>query len=110
MLKLVNALLEFSRIEAGEQLSAFRPTDVARLTRDVASMFRSTAERAGLRFSVDCRSPSDALNVDPEAWDRIVSNLISNAIKFTPEGEISVRTAVDGDHLCLGVADTGIGI
>jgi signal transduction histidine kinase len=110
MLKLVNALLEFSRIEAGEQVGAFRPTDVAQLTRDVAAMFRSTAERAGLRLSVDCCSLPDPLNVDSEAWERIVSNLISNAIKFTPEGEISVRIAVEGDHLCLSVADTGIGI
>ena len=109
MLKLVNALLEFSRIEAGEQVGVFRPTDVAQLTRDVASLFRSTAERAGLRLSVDC-SHGNLLNVDSEAWERIVSNLISNAIEFTPEGEISVRVAADADHLCLSVADTGIGI
>ncbi len=110
MLKLVNALLEFSRIEAGEQVVTFQRTDVARLTRDVASMFRSTAERAGLRLSVDCRSLPDPLYVDPEAWERIVSNLISNAIKFTPEGEINVRLSVEGDQLFLAVADTGIGI
>jgi hypothetical protein len=70
MLKLVNGLLEFSRIEAGEQVGDFRPTDVARLTADLTSMFRATAERAGLRLSVDCGSVSDPLHVDPEAWER----------------------------------------
>ncbi len=110
MLKLVNALLAFARLEAGEQVGTFRPTEVARLTRDVVSMFQSTAERAGLRLSVECCWNPDPVYVDPEAWERIVSNLISNAIKFTPAGEINVRLSADGERLCLTVTDTGIGI
>lgn len=110
MLKLVNALLEFSRIEAGRQIGTFQPIDLAQLTREVASMFSSAAESLGLRFSLDCRAAPDPLWVDPEAWERIVSNLVSNAIKFTPGGEVIVSTFVAGARYCLTVEDTGIGI
>jgi signal transduction histidine kinase len=91
MLKLVNGLLDFSRLEAGEPIGTFQPTDVAQLTRDVAAMFRSTAARAGLRLSVDCPPLAETVYVDREAWERIISNLLSNALKFTPVGVIDVR-------------------
>jgi signal transduction histidine kinase len=110
MLKLVNALLDFSRIETGERAGVFRSADVGRITREVAAMFRSTAERASLRLSVDCADLPVAVYVDADAWEQIVSNLVSNSLKFTRAGGISVRTGVDGDHLQLTVEDTGIGI
>jgi signal transduction histidine kinase len=110
MLKLVNALLDFSLIEAGERGNAFRPTDLAQLTRDLAAMFRSTAEGAKLRLSVDCPPLDDQAYVDREAWERIVSNLLSNALKFTPQGSIDVRLREEQGHFVLTVEDTGIGI
>lgn len=110
MIKLVNTLLDFSRIEAGEQLGAPEETDVAQLTRDVVAMFRSTVERAGLRLSVDCPSLSCRPSVDAEAWERILCNLLSNSVKFTPAGEIHVGLHAEDGHLCLVVRDTGIGI
>ena len=86
LLKLVNALLDFSRIEAGRMEASFEPTDLAALTVDLASSFRSAIERAGLRLVVDCpplargrlRRPGDV------GEDRL--NLLSNAFKFTFEG------------------------
>jgi signal transduction histidine kinase len=109
MLKLVNGLLDFSRLEAGEPIGTFQPTDVAQLTADVAAMFRSTAERAGLRLSVNCSS-SETVYVDREAWERIVSNLLSNALKFTPAGEIDIGVRRESRCIALTVRDTGIGI
>jgi signal transduction histidine kinase len=86
MLKLVNALLDFSRIEAGERIAAIQAIDIARLTRDITAMFESTAQRAGVHLTVDCPPLTQLVEVDPDAWERIVSNVISNAVKFTPEG------------------------
>lgn len=110
MLKLVDGLLDFSRIEAGASIGALRPTDVARLTAEVAAMFRSAADRAGLELIVDCCAQPEPMWIDRDAWERIVSHLISNALKFTPRGEIRVRTRTHRGHMCLVVEDTGIGI
>lgn len=110
MLKLVSSMLDFSRIEAGERTAAFRSTDLGELTRDIAAMFRSTAERARLRLSVDCPPLADRAYVDREAWERIISNLLSNALKFTPQGAIDVSLREDDGTFVLIVQDTGIGI
>ncbi len=110
MLKLVNALLDFSRTEASERTGAFCLTDLGRLTTDVAAMFTATAARAGLALTVDCPPFSAPVYVDREAWERIVSNLLSNALKFTLEGRIDVRTRDEQGWAELAVADTGIGI
>lgn len=111
LLKLVNALLEFSRIEAGRMRARFVPVDLASLTRELASNFRSLCERGGLRFSIDCPPLPDAVYVDVEMWEKIVLNLISNAFKFTLTGEISVSLhAAEHDTVELVVRDTGTGI
>ncbi|MFZ1993182.1 MAG: ATP-binding protein [Solirubrobacteraceae bacterium] len=110
MLKIVNGLLDFSRLESGGWLGTFAPTDLAQLTREVGAMFRSTAERAGLRLLVDCPMLPRPVCVDPEAWERVVSNLLSNALKFTPSGSIVVQVRGEPEHAVLTVTDTGIGI
>jgi len=110
MLKLVNALLDFSRLEAGEHVGAFELTDLPEVTREIAAMFRSAAERAQLRLTVDCPPIAEGTYVDREAWEAIVSNLLSNALKFTLEGEIRVRTGVTDGRFHLTVGDTGIGM
>jgi len=109
LLKLVNTLLEFSRLEAGRSDAAFARTDLAALTRDVASSFRSAIESAGLGFSVDT-DLSEPVFVDRSMWERILLNLLSNALKFTFEGEIAVRLRRVGDDAELSVSDTGVGI
>ncbi len=110
LLRLVNTLLDFARIEAGRAQAAYEPTDLCALTIDLASNFRSACERAGLRFVVDCESIVDAVYVDREMWDKVVLNLLSNAFKFTFEGEIAVRVRDAGDAVELSVSDTGTGI
>ena len=111
MLRLwVNALLDFSRIEVGQDIGGFQKTDLARLTAEIAAMFQSAAHRSGVRLVVDCPPLPVHACADPDAWERIVSNLISNALKFTPSGEIRVSTSLDGSEVRLTVADSGIGI
>ncbi|EYF04289.1 ATP-binding protein [Chondromyces apiculatus] len=110
LLKLVNTLLDFSRLEAGRIRASYEPVDLAAFTADLCGAFRSTIERAGLTFSVDCPPLPEPAWVDREMWEKIVLNLLSNAFKFTFEGAIRVRLTGRGDHLELTVSDTGTGI
>jgi|SRR5579863_4565187 len=110
LLKLVNALLAFSRIEAGRMRARYEPTDLSRLTTQLASAFQSAMDKAGLRLIVECAVPSEPAYVDREMWEKIVLNLISNAFKFTFQGEIAVRLSEAERHFGLSVRDTGTGI
>ena len=86
LLKLVNTLLDFSRIEAGRAQASYEPTDLAAFTADLASNFRSACERAGLTLAVDCPPLPEPIHVDRDMWEKIVLNLLSNAFKFTHRG------------------------
>ena len=110
LLKLVNSLLDFSRIEAGRAQASYEPTDLASLTVDLASNFRAACEVAGLSLVVDCPPLDDPVYVDREMFEKVVLNLISNAFKFTLEGEIRVMLRREGGFAVLSVRDTGIGI
>jgi PAS domain S-box-containing protein len=108
--KLVNTLLDFSRLEAGRVEARYEPTDLATVTADLASVFRSAIERAGLGLVVECPPLPDAVYVDRDMWEKIVLNLLSNAFKFTFAGEIAVSLCWGGEHVALRVRDTGTGI
>ena len=108
--KLVNTLLEFSRVQAGRAQAQFAPVDLAALTTDLASSFRSAVESAGMRLLVDCAPLPSPVYVDPVLWEKIVLNLLSNAFKFTFDGHIAISVKAAGSHACLTVSDTGIGI
>jgi PAS domain S-box-containing protein len=110
LLKVVNTILDFSRIEAGRMQATFEPTDLAHFTRELASSFRSAIERAGLKFVVDCPPIDEPVHVDREMWEKIVLNLLSNAFKFTLTGEIRVSLRPVGDCVEFSVSDTGAGI
>ncbi len=114
LLRLVNALLDFSRIEAERAVANFQPTNLAALTAELASTFRSACERAGLMLRIDCPEPGGEVgrlaHVDQDMWEKIVLNLISNAFKFTLEGGIAVRFRSQDGRAILEVQDTGVGI
>ena len=110
LLKLVNTLLDFSRIEAGRARASYEPTDLAALTAELASNFRSACEKAGLRLVVDCPPLPEPVFVDRDMWEKVVLNLVSNAFKFTLEGEVVVRLGPVGGAVELSVRDTGTGI
>ena len=109
LLKLVNALLDFSRIEAGRIRADYRSTDLGELTRELASAFRSAMERAGLAFDVEIEAGL-LVDVDREMWEKIVLNLLSNALKFTFDGGVRVQLAQQNGTAELVIADTGTGI
>jgi signal transduction histidine kinase len=110
LLKLVNTLLDFSRIEAGRIEAVYEPTGLAAYTAELASVFRSAIERAGLQLRVDCPTLPEPVYVDREMWEKIVLNLLSNAFKFTFEGDIKVGLRWCGERVELTMADTGVGI
>ncbi|WP_437897852.1 ATP-binding protein [Sorangium sp. So ce124] len=110
LLKLVNALLDFSRLEMGRAQASYESTDLAGLTVDLASAFRAAIERAGLAFKVDCPKLPEPVFVDRDMWEKIVLNLLSNALKFTFDGEILLSLRTCGDHVELAVRDTGTGV
>jgi PAS domain S-box-containing protein len=110
LLRLVNTLLDFSRAESGRIDGLFQPTDLAAVTADLASAFRSAIEAAGLRLAVDCPPLGEPIWVDREAWEKIVLNLLSNALKFTFTGEIAVSLHLEDDDVVLHVRDTGVGV
>jgi PAS domain S-box-containing protein len=112
LLKLVNTLLDFSRIEAGRVQANFEPVDLAAFTAELASNFHSAVDKAGLRLLVDGSSLPQQVYVDRDMWEKVILNLISNAFKFTFEGEIAVeiRPSPDGRGADVTVRDTGTGV
>ncbi|MEP7245518.1 MAG: ATP-binding protein [Gammaproteobacteria bacterium] len=110
LLKLVNSLLDFSRIEAGRVKASYEDADLPALTRDLASTFRSAIERAGLHLVVECDALPEPVYVDRDMWEKIVLNLLSNAFKFTLQGSIGVRLLAKESGVVLEVADTGVGV
>ncbi|MFN5686550.1 sensor histidine kinase, partial [Bradyrhizobium sp.] len=112
LLKLVNTLLDFSRIEAGRMTASFEPVDLAALTSELVSNFRSATDRAGLRLAIEAAPLPQPVYVDRDLWEKIVLNLLSNAFKFTFDGGISVTIGIAADmrHAEFAVHDTGTGI
>ncbi len=110
LLKLVNTLLDFSRIEAGRVQAIYRPVDLCSATIELASVFRAAIEAAGLSFEVNCFHLSQPVYIDSEMWEKIVLNLLSNALKFTMIGTIEVGLRNSEQYAELFVRDTGVGI
>jgi len=108
--KLVNTLLDFARLEAGRAQARYQPVELGALTAELASAFRSAVEQADLVLDVECAPLDQPVFVDPEMWEKIVLNLLSNAFKFTFAGGIGVRLQRRGDLAELIVSDTGPGI
>lgn len=110
MQKLVNTLLDFSRIEAGRLEGRFTPTNIVSFTEDLASTFRSAIEKAGMELQVVAGPVTAPVYVDRDMWEKIILNLISNAFKYTKEGSIVIRITQTGEEVNVAVTDTGTGI
>ncbi|HYD76111.1 ATP-binding protein [Ramlibacter sp.] len=108
--RLVNTLLEFSRFEGGRVQASFRPLDLSAHTAGLAAFFQSAATRAGLGMQIRCEPLPQPVYVDRSLWEKIVFNLVSNAIKYTLAGQVVVRLQPTPGGARLEVADTGVGI
>jgi signal transduction histidine kinase/DNA-binding response OmpR family regulator/PAS domain-containing protein len=110
LLKLVNTVLDFARLESGRLRATFRPTDLAAYTARLAETFRPVIDRSGLRLDIDTSPLPGPVHVDRESWEKIVFNLLSNAVKFTRSGGITVRLSARAGSALLAVTDTGVGV
>ncbi|MEO6283525.1 MAG: ATP-binding protein [Dyadobacter sp.] len=110
LLKLVNTLLDFSRIESGRNEARFVSTEISAFTKNLASNFRSVIEKADLQLKLNVEQISEPVYVDRQMWEKIVFNLLSNAFKYTLEGTITLTLTSQNGQLVLSVEDTGVGI
>jgi signal transduction histidine kinase len=110
LLKLVNTLLDFSRIESGRLKAKYSKTDIVALTTNLASNFQSLLQKADLGLNVSADQSIPPVYVDGQMWEKIVFNLLSNAFKYTLKGNISLRMFPKDRNVILQVEDTGIGI
>lgn len=110
LLRLVNNLLDFSKLEAGRIQTKYQRTDIAKYTAELASSFRSAIENAGLQFHVVSNGEIPPAYIDREMWEKIVLNLLSNAFKYTLKGSITVSISAEHNKILLKVQDTGTGI
>src|SRR3712207_4087966 len=110
LLRLVGTMLDFSQIEAGRLRARFAPVDLAERTREIVAQFESATARAGLDLRVEFEELPEPVWVDVDMWEKIVSNLLSNALKFTFEGRIEVALRALPKHAEPIVRDTGVGI
>lgn len=109
LLRLVNALLDFSRIEAGQRQPQLAVIDLGTLTAGIASSFADVCKIAGIELVLNCRTAR--AEADPEMWETIVLNLVSNAFKYTLTGSITVTAGPCPDGgMSMTVSDTGTGI
>ena len=110
LLRMVNALLDVARIEADGLTPTLEPTDLVLLTLDLLQPFTAAAARAGLTLETDLDPDLGPVLTDPELWEKIVLNLVANAIKFTSRGGVTVALTSRADEVVLRVTDTGTGI
>ena len=110
LLDMINQMLDFSKFEAGKMQLRLRYTDLDELARDIASTFQDVIERKGLKMHYVRDGEVPAIYLDNEKLERILSNLIRNAIKFTDTGTITLRIGASVGKHWLEVRDTGIGI
>ncbi|WP_420454736.1 ATP-binding protein [Rubrivirga sp.] len=109
LLDTFNAVLDLSRLEAGEYAADRRPVELGPEVTRVAERFREDAAARGLRFDVVVE-PGVSAQVDVGALDQIVGHVVGNAVKFTHDGGVRVTLGATADEAFLRVADTGLGI
>ncbi|MGJ5634274.1 response regulator [Nostoc sp. CALU 1950] len=110
LLRLVNQLLDLQRLDAGRMQPSFHPCDLVEFVSQIVESFRPYCEKKKLHLTTQLDECS-TVYLDMEKFDKVVYNLLSNAMKFTPEGgTISVRLKSEHNRCILQVQDTGIGI
>jgi signal transduction histidine kinase/HAMP domain-containing protein len=110
MQRIVDDLLDLSRIESGGWRPRIGPVDVVAVVRDVFSAAQGAAERAGLALRSEIARDATMVHADPTAFRQIVSNLVENAVRYTRQGSVTLRTRRAGAGVWVDVIDTGVGI
>lgn len=110
MLRLIDQLLEFRKMQAGKLKLSLQETDAVMFVKGICRMFDDAAESKEIAYSFESSEPAHAMFLDQQMIDKVVFNLLSNAFKYTPcQGTISVSLSFT-DVMTIRVADTGVGI
>lgn len=110
LLRLVNQLLDIQRLDAGRMQASFRPCNLVEFVNQIVATFRPFCDKKNIKISTKF-SKCEAVYLDSEKFDKVLYNLLSNAMKFTePGGKITIKVEPAGDHILMQVSDTGIGI
>jgi signal transduction histidine kinase len=110
LLALINDVLDISKVEAGELSLACERFDLRALLGRLSTAFGLQAERAGLNFTLEIGESELFVMGDTRRVEQVLNNLLSNALKFTPRGDIKLSCARAGGVFAIAVADTGVGI
>ena len=110
MQRIVDDLLDLSRIESGRWTPVTAPLDVESAALDATAAASAAAEQKGVRFAIEAAPSAPIVDADPIAFRQIVGNLAENAVRYTREGSVVVYSRADGEGPWVGVRDTGIGI
>ena len=106
----LNSVLDLAQLERGAVPNTIKPIDVAAEIDQIAHLLQPIAEEAGLYLRVECDAEDTSAALDKNLLNRVLNNLISNAIKFTNEGGVVVRVGADAEEVWADVTDTGVGI
>jgi signal transduction histidine kinase len=107
---LVGDMLDVSRIEQGRMKIEFSEVSPAAILSDVVSGLLNVAESKGLKLTLNHQLGQHKINVDPDRFRQVLVNLIGNAVKYTPKGEVKIIAKVEDDKAIIRVQDSGIGI
>ena len=110
MQRIVDDLLDLSRIESGRWTPEPAPLDVESAALDATAAAAAAAEQKGVRFAIEAAESAPIVEADPIAFRQIVGNLAENAVRYTRDGSVVVYSRADGEGTWIGVRDTGIGI
>lgn len=112
LLTLIDEILDLSQIEAGKMQLEFKKVSTGEISKNLTDLFKVVARERNITFSIECKEDY-MVETDIQRLEQILKNLISNAIKFTSEGSVTVtiqRDLTDSQKICFLVKDTGIGI
>jgi PAS domain S-box-containing protein len=110
LLVILNDVLDLSKIEAGKLSIELQPCDIGNLLADMAQLYQPIAVAQGLTFAVEPGGTIPVILTDPARLRQVVTNLVGNALKFTPTGSITLGARFENNRIRISVRDTGIGI
>ena len=110
LLDMINQMLDFSKIDAGQMKIILEKLDLTEIVKDIVAIFKEVAERKGIKLRYIKKSKIPLLFIDKNKFERILTNLVRNAIKFTEDGSVLIRLESEKNMVILEVEDTGIGI
>lgn len=108
--RLINMITEMNSFEAGGLKGSFGRVNLGEVTRDLSVMLRSSAESAGIQYTIECDTTANEVYIDRDRYERIVSIVVGNALRFTGLETVKVSLRYEDDDAILTVEDTGVGI